>query len=498
MKDHDIDLKKELLVEKKIFLALALMPSAMYASGNIKPLIINKAVTSGGTLARNYIVVHTVIQKNPDKADSRPIVDRSVIGNVPVAINKMLKVPEKLTNLQADAGINVMQMTGMIAQTIGSIGAAIPDPRAKAATAATSLAVGTLGILTDQGLRIAGKVMDKFYGKDPSLLSMIEIFPDGYYTVDTTSGKVNVTSKWETDLVSLRELQKKYQPALQVFNDAYLNYTKEYNKALISLESASESEEATILANLTSLYDALKPLARTKVEIEAKLANLQLYRIALMRYNLPQLGTCGGVGTGPALLRLFVFLGAKQTNVYDITYCISNPQNELHANIEFVLPYFDNKGAYHDGGVKIVCPDNTINFQGLSASQDLVYGYSSTSVYNFYDTLLTAVGDGYEQYLVPFDIYKLRADIEAEIASADAQKDAAERAELTTMLNNFDATLSRANAEGFTSLSSSASDVIAAVDALSGQPKNSAEKTSKSVSDDTTSLSDIEEAVSAP
>lgn len=446
-------------MKTKLVLLLLSVPW-MLGAENIKPLTIDKAVTAGGTSARKYIVVHTTIQKNPNKEDSRPIVDRAVIGEVPTAIGKMLKVPDKLTDLQAEAGVNITQMTGMISQTIGAVGAQMPDPRAKAAAAATSLAVGTLGVLTDQGMKIAGKIMDKFYGKTSSLISMIEIFPKGYYEIDTATGKVSVTTSFENDLSTLRELQAQYQPVLQAFHDAYLNYTKEYNKAVIALDDATEQEEAAIVAKLAASKNSLTSLAEAKVKIEAKLANLQLYRVALMRYNLPQLGTCGGSGSGPAILRLFVFLGANQTNVYDIPYCAPNPNTGLHANIQFVLPGFDSKGAYFDGGIQLVCPDRTINFQGLTASQDLTFGYASSKVYNFYDTLLTSEAAGYEQFLVPFNVFALQAELEAEIKAAAAKNDVTAKEELTSLMDSFKTSMEKAQAEGFTGFGKAAASAL--------------------------------------
>lgn len=433
----------------KLLMLLSLIPTLISAD-NIKPLTILRAGTTGGTSARKYVVVHTTILKNPNVADSKPIVDRAVINVVPCAVIKTLKVPQMLTDLQAGAGVNINQISGMVSQSIGKVGAQIPDPKVKAAAAAASLATGTLGLLADTGMRIAGKLMDKYYGKQNTFVSMIEILPEDYYTVDRTTGEVKVSQKFENDLEKLVGLQAQYQPALQAFNDAYLKFNKEVNKALIEVQDASEEEEAAIYEKIELMKHNLEPLARAKVEIEAKLANLQLYRVALMAWNLPKMGSCGGAGSGPALLRLFVFLGAKQTNVYDIPYCAPNPNTDLHANIEFVLPYFDNNGAYHDGGVRLVCPDGTINFQGLTASQDLAFRYAATKVYNFYDSMITGEGAGYDQYLIPWDILNLQSEIKAAINEAEAKKDAAAKEQLTSMLTEYEAAMNKAKAEGFT------------------------------------------------
>ena len=164
----------------KICILLIAVQSVAIAA-TMKPLRMGKVLTSGGKAPGNYVVVQTTIQKNPNENDSTPIITRSVLGKVPAATNALLKVPEKLTDLQAETGVNVTQMSGLISQSLGTLGAAVPDPKVQAGLVAASLITETLGVITDQGLKIAGKLMDKFYGKDPTLLNLIEILPADYY-----------------------------------------------------------------------------------------------------------------------------------------------------------------------------------------------------------------------------------------------------------------------------------------------------------------------------
>lgn len=433
----------------KTKIALLLLVTHGLAFGdNIKPLYIDKTLTSGGNAPRNFIVVFTTIQKNPDENDSKPIVERSVLGKIPTGISKQLQVPQQLTDIQGENGINVVQMTDMISKTVGAIGAAVPDPKVQAAMAATSLAVGTLGVIVDEGLKITGKIMDKIFGKQNSLISLIEILPEDYYTIDTTTGKVSVTKQWEADLETLLDLQKQYQPALQAFKDAALKYNKALNQAEID-DPYSQNDALT--DSLNQMYQDLTPLAEAKLKIEVQLANLTLYRFALAPFNAPQLGTCAGEGSGPCDVRLFVFLGAKQTNLYDIPYCVANPNEYSHANIKVVLAGHYNKGVYTDGGIKLESGGN-ISFQGLTASGDLAFGFPSSQQYNWYDTMLTTgedEGAGFEQYMVPFDINKLKSDLEAAKKAADEEHDTKTSEVLDQHLNAYMYSMGKASSEGF-------------------------------------------------
>jgi hypothetical protein len=426
---------------KTKLLGMLLMIPCLVRADNIKPLIISRVISPSGQLPGNFTVVVTTIHKDskdPSYPDCPTIVDRASRGDIPTALNLQLKCPDKLTDLQAEAGINVTQMTGMLSQTIGAVGSAMQDPRAKAAGAAGALTVGALGILTDQGLKIAGKIMDKIYNKDGSLMTIVEILPARYYRI--AGKKVNVTEAFNNDLETLLALQSQYQPAVQAYNAAALKYNKARNEYLVVSDDLSEEEENAKLDNLKVLKSSEDALARPMAEIQAKLSQLQLYRVALVAWNQDNIGTCGGVGSGPALLKLFVYLGAKQTNVYDIPYCVPNSGADIHADIEFVAPYFDGAG-YHDGGVRLVSHLSNnkpeIYFQGLAVDGGVTFDNSSSDLYNLYKTMIMGEGEGIDQYLTPFDTLKLKADLEAAKQEAEAKGDTSTKEKLSSMLDEF-------------------------------------------------------------
>jgi hypothetical protein len=392
----------------KIGLLLLVITLSMEAA-NIRPLNIIKAqLVTGGQSSVEYFVVQTVIQKNPNSTDE-PIITRSVLGAAPlsasnpvVPVNIELKVPQLLTDLQTESGVNVKLISGMISQAVGKIGSQIPNPKMQAAAAIAGVSVDLLGAVADQGTKIAGKIIDKAFDKQTSTISLIELLPKGYYSIDSNTGEVKITEKYAADLEKFYALQQSYADAIQALKNSAEEYNGLWDKFQLDFpydpnkNAAPQlySEFETRLNTLWEMYNKLKPLTEDKLNVEAQLIKYPLHRIAIMAYNLPTLGSCSGAGSGPQILRMFIYLGANQINSYDIKYCVPRASARLTSSIVIQTPQIvtagQRVGEYQEGGIKLVCNDVTVKYQGLTSAGDLTFAYDTSPMCNLYDTMVTS------------------------------------------------------------------------------------------------------------
>jgi hypothetical protein len=447
-------------MKAKIGLLLLAVPLSIGAV-NIRPLNITKAqLVTGGQSSVEYFVVQTVIQKNPDSAGA-PIITRSVLGGAPlsasnpvVPVNIELKVPQKLTDLQAESGVNVKLISGMISQTVGKVGSQIPDPKMKAAAAVAGVTVDLLGAVADQGTKIAGKIIDRLFDKQTSTISLIELLPKGYYSIDSNTGEVKITEKFASDLEKFYVLQSSYADAIQALKNSAEEYNSMWDNFQLDFPYDPDKNAApqlyrdfdARLNTLWEMYNKLKPLTEDKLNIEAQLMKYPLHRVAVMAFNIPALGSCGGAGSGPQVLRMFIYLGANQINSYDIKYCVPRPADRLTSSIVIQMPQIvtagQKAGEYQEGGIKFVCNDVTVKYQGLTAAGDLTFAYDASPLCDLYNTMVTSE-NGVAQFLLPFNIYDLQVQLQEAAKEADAKKDAATKEYLTQALDTFESGMSK-------------------------------------------------------
>ena len=409
---------------------------------NVMPLRVDKITMTGGYQTKRYVIVHTTLKLNPKSTigadkDVKPIISRATI-NGPLGIGKdvgigvALQAPQQLTDFEKDWGVNIGDCAHLLSQSIGSIGAAIPDPETKAALEGTALAIDTAGVLTDVGLRITGKLLDKAFNKSPITLEVIEILPEGYYTVDPSSGTVTPTPQFTKDEEKFKELQAELAEKLETY---YKTFWEPYDYAWAKWRHDDPVEHnENMMKELDTMAKAMSEPRKEIFTLQAQLAALPLWRLAIMGFGL---GAENSVGCDTAKsMRLLVYLGSHQTNAYDIPYCVGN-KNNPKVIIEMVSPALADSTGFSEPGIRFACPDQSISFQDMR-DDVLSYGFVNSRIYNWFDEMVVGKDEeGLDPFLLPYSILQLQNDVDADIKKAEKAGKTAEVTKLTDLKDDL-------------------------------------------------------------
>lgn len=388
----------------KILISILALFSVMQGlNAETKPVYINNVETSGGAGPRDYFIVRTTIKKNPSDTETAPIVIREKLGVLKesqssILINQAIKVPKGLTDLAGTAGVDVAKLTGMLSQAAGTIGSSSQDPKAQAIAAGASVAIGAAGVIADVGMKVAGKLMDKFFEKDPSGITFLEIIPSGYYVIEGDA--IKPTQDLLDAIVKVDELKKEYRSFIEKFNQTYANYSYAYNVAAIKDKYHQMGE---LWTKIDSYYKTtIVPLLKEKLDMEKKLAQYPIYRCALSATNISS-GSCNS-------LQLCTYVGAKLTDVSAIAYCAAT--STPNCNFIVVIPT-----VLTAGGIKLSSSDGSMTFSGQKTSPYIEWTQALFG---------TDVSQGeIERYLIPFKINEMNEAIaQAQKEKHDASFDA--------------------------------------------------------------------------
>lgn len=353
-----------------------------------------------GSISRKHTVVHTIITQQPKTSEDdvvTPVVTRSVKGvlvpnkETSVAVDVQLKVPEKEIELKSD-----------IPDMIAKIAGAVPDPR-------VGLVAGAASVIVDAGLEIAGNELNKKYGNDPLTISLVEILPNQYYRIDTSTGKVQTTEYFDEDLPKYTELKEKYISVAKSWNEALRPYLKEYTQWR-SIDPLLQDEKKN--EDLTKMYkESVEPALKDRLEVERELQKYSLYRYAIMAVNTAPGKTREAVGCkGPWQIFVYFFIGAKQTNVFEIDYCVPNTNNIQDFIIDLIPNFIDARGNFKAGGMRLVSTLNkSIYFPVQTATERINLQSLQSRKLSWNDEMLVDENaDVPAVYSFPFDIYNIK------------------------------------------------------------------------------------------
>lgn len=394
--------------------------NALFSSEKKQP----RVVSVQGQMPYSYQIVETTIMYNPTKGtgqqSSKPIVTRSVRGqlkrgqNTSVLIDALLRVPKNA--VQSD---RLQEVTEAATKIAGAC-----DPRA-------GMAAGAASVLLDVGMEVAGDVLTSVFGDDPLTLTLIEILPTQYYRIDEGTGLVVVTEYFKQDLERYNQLFSEYVGVAQRWNEVIARYNANQNEWLTADPMQADQKRRDQLAQ--QYETSVKPALREKLRIELQLQNYALHRMSIMAVNTPEGRTCGqnGAGSGPWRLYVYYFIGAKQTNIFGVDYCVPSRTSTQDFVVQLVPNAIDKQAGFKPGGVKLVASGTRPNItfpRQVSAGGRVNYAAPETNVFSWFDEMIVKeAAAGYDSYLFPFDILAMRNEYAAMLAK---QRDERSKARL--------------------------------------------------------------------
>lgn len=386
-------------ISKNIFYTIIFLFLALNAQ-NKMPVQVSSV---RGKMPREYQIVNTNIQQDPAKRsdpDNKPIVTRGVKGKINNSI-ALSPVNEMLTVPQVDISLSAGAFPDIVSKIAGTI-----DPRAGVAAAGASAAV-------NEALRIASNELNKKYKIDHYTINLVEILPSNYYRIDTASNTIKVTPAFKDDLKKYLQVLKEYVPAANSYNKALNTYQSAYTKWVSGDPLKSNAAKK---AEVSKIYEkTFKPAQTKKLNIESKLGTYGLHRISLMAVQgKPGEGCSAAGGKGPWSLYLYYFIGAKQTNVFKIDYCVPATGKMQKIDISLHPNLIDASGNFKDGGSNIKSVEN-ITFPVSDNKGGINFGAKESKVYSWFDQMVeNKKGNTIETYMFPFDIYNLQAEADKE------------------------------------------------------------------------------------
>lgn len=368
---------------------------------NIKQTMVNSVQ---GDMPYRYDVVLTTIEKNPAKPGEaedpnvKPIITRSVIGTldldkrqVAIGVNQPISVPKKEITYQSNLPEYLAKIIGMF------------HPKAAAIA-------GAAQVLTNEALRIAGDEMTKFYGNDPTKMQILEIIPKQYYRI--INNKIETTTYFEPALKEYHSTLQQYLPIAQDWNKVIVPYEQKHREYQ-NMQDKNSARAQQLKTDIKNTWEnQVKPLLEKKGTLEAKLSGYALNRIAIMPSMYKPTTSCSQVGYhGPWSLSVFMYVGAKQTNIFNVEFCAVNPNQNPQIIVELVPNSTDEKLNFKTGGVRITTPDaKSTLFPAYVGAQREAF-QSKSRILGWHDEMITKADAGsIDEYMFPFDVNKLRAD----------------------------------------------------------------------------------------
>lgn len=400
----------------KLYLLFTLLVPAFAIAQEKKPVQVKEV---WGNMPREYAIVYTTIVNNPkdEKAEGKPIITRREIGRVKAAenvaegkltsivVDKVLSIPQKPIEYKSD-------IPDYASKIAGAIGGATPDPRGKAA----AVAVNAIALLAKEGMRIAGQKMTEFYGNDPTTINMLEIVPTHYYRINTDTGEIQITDNFMPDLEKWNNLLGEYLPVAKEWNSVIVPYNKAY--AQWQKSDPTQTDEAQINSLSTMYKNTVEPVLKKRLALETQLATYALHRMAIIPdFNKPGT-TCSAIGyKGPWSLNVYMYIGAKQTNIFNIDFCVKNTDADQNIIVELIPNTIDPKTtAFRPGGVRFSSTlDKTATFPVQTGTQRVNWDSTRSRLLNWFDELMVKdKATNINDYLISFDVMKIRDELAKE------------------------------------------------------------------------------------
>lgn len=377
----------------------ALVAPALSITQEKKPVKVKEV---WGNMPREYAIVYTTIVNNPKK-DEKPIIRRKEVKRVKAGdhvknVDKILSIPQKPIEYKSD-----------IPDYVAKIAGAIPNPK-------VALVGNALALLAKEGLRIAGQKMTEFYGNDPTTINMLEIVPTQYYRINEVTGEIQITDNFMPDLEKWNNLLSQYIPVAEEWNAVIT----QFNKAVARWQKTdpNETDQKQIDALNTMEDTKVKPVLRKRLAIETQLATYALHRMAIIPdFDKPG-NSCNAIGyQGPWSLNVYMYIGAKQTNIFNVDFCVKDTGADQNIIVE-LIPNSINPGTseFQPGGLKLVSTlDQSVTFPEESGAQRVGLKNQRSRLLNWFDELIVKdKATNINDYLISFDVMKVRDEMAKE------------------------------------------------------------------------------------
>lgn len=391
-----------------------------------------------GILNNSYSIVQTTIEKLPGASaqegaegvqGGKPVITRAqldVLGpnrksTKPLTVKLELPVPPVV--IETHGATQVLDKVGKF---VGAVG----GPKGMVA----GTAISGVAVLADYATHVAEKELNALYENQQFRISLLEIIPTRYYTIDTQTDQINPTALFYKEISEFEAQKERYLAALKAYQDMNARYTQSYTRVQ-ALSSAGLSREqyqktmaqSTELLNKTYEND-VKPLLEAKNKEETRFSEMYSpYRIAIMASPAKPGNSCKP-GSGPWELYVIYYEGAKQTNQIAVKYCVPNgklSQNlivELMSNDVRTIDAKNQQREFVPGGVRLAATQNA-TFAQSTGMQSGNYNATKTELFNWFTSMVSnPAGDGIGQFMVPFDLHELRTKIINDTTAANKAK----------------------------------------------------------------------------
>lgn len=385
-----------------------------------------------GVVNNEYAIVQTTIQRDANEAGT--IVTRTQLDAIGPkrpssnVIDVALEVPTAPTTIETYDAARVVDKIG---QCVGAIGtemaqmaqkvAITPEDKAAGMAAEASAMVGQMGVsgiaaIADYAKLIAEEELDSLYGNQHYRITLLELLPTRYYTIDEKTHMIEPTPRFWPELNRYNEEVEKYLSVLKKYND----YASLYQQWYATLEAVDPAGDDQKQWKALREYDTktVQPALIAKNKQEKLVSQLlPPYRIAIMASPLLPGTKCGSFGSGPWELLVIYYVGAEQTNKISVNYCVPNPKKEQVFALELMqnalqrLDAAQKEQLIKPGGVQILAKRNASFAQAVDEESG-DYGADKTQVLNWTTRLVThGQGGDVAQLMLPFDLYSLRASV---------------------------------------------------------------------------------------
>lgn len=377
-----------------------------------------------GAMPNEYGIVETIIKFNPsDKTVpqgslGRPVIIRTQKGKISSTTSAaLLDIKLEVPSQALDLTSAMYNLPDIITKVAGAI-----DPRAGAAAA-------LIGATVEMSAQIATEQINKLFGTDETTLTVLDIFPTKYYSLNLTTSQFEIKPKFKEDIATYSSILQTVIPKATEFNrlnkeyiQARANYFKTY-KTIELPEDATPAQEAAYEA-LESMYkNNIIPAFRKMARDLIRLDQYGMHRISIMAANLKPGELCSRLGSewhGPFRLWVYYYLGAKLTNIFSVDFCVNTKTTVQDLLIKITPNSLDTYGNFIRGGIQfIAAKKDGINLNPCKGSECLI-GFPTiesgsskaaptSAIYSWFDSTITSSdeGIGLAQYLIPCDITKL-------------------------------------------------------------------------------------------
>ena len=397
---------------------LSLFTSVALAADNKRPLVVSFVT---GATPNQYSLVQTTIYKDANKADGTPpIVTRAQLGIVGGRIQRSkplqvaLEIPTPPVTLKTYGATKILNQVGKV---VSSVGVSSGQPEA----AAVGTALSTASVVADYAINIAEDKLSEMYGNQQIKVNLLEILPIGLYTIETSTGKVSVTDEFLAYMPRYQKALSDYLDAFEVYRQYEIGYKKRFRE--LQALDPSGLKQPELWKKLRDIDTQVgQRLLQDKNKKEIAFSNMTPpYRIAIMASPSDSDKSCTN-GTGAFEFDIVYYLGAQQTNQIGVKYCVPNASNNQVISLEVLKNDIQptpgtspsNYQKFLPGGLRVKAESNISFTQSTGSGQD-DFAAQQTEVFNWFTKMLTnQAGGDITQFLIPFKLFELRAQVQAE------------------------------------------------------------------------------------